>query len=158
MPAEPTAEFVELTTAEVEAWLPVSLAAYVEERVGAGEPREVAERVAREQRARSFPDGAPAAGHHLFHVVTVGERVGMVWLGPSFNGDGDERYLFNIEIDEAHRGRGLGRAAMRAAERWTVAQGARRLSLNVFGPNDVARSLYNGLGYVVAATNMYRDL
>jgi ribosomal protein S18 acetylase RimI-like enzyme len=130
----------------------------VEERVAAGEPREVAERVAREQRARSFPGGEPAAGHHLFHVDVAGARVGTVWLGPSFNGDDSERYLFNIEIDEGQRGRGLGRAAMRAAEAWTAAQGARRLSLNVFGFNDVARSLYDSLGYVVAATNMYRDL
>lgn len=158
MPDEPTVSLVELTDAEVAAWQPGSLASYVAERVAAGEPPEVARRVAAEQRARSFPGGEPAAGHHLFSVVAAGERVGIVWLGPSFNGDDSERYLFTIEIDAAHRGRGLGRAAMRAAEDWTLAQGARRLSLNVFGFNDVARSLYDSLGYVVAATNMYRDL
>jgi GNAT superfamily N-acetyltransferase len=158
MPQGPTVTLIELTTAELAVWQPVSLAAYVEERVAAGEPRAIAERVAREQRERSFPGGVPAAGQHLFHVELDGEWVGMVWLGPSFNGDDAERYLYNIEIDEGHRGKGLGRAAMRAAEAWTLADGARRLSLNVFGFNDIARSLYDSLGYVVAATNMYRDL
>jgi ribosomal protein S18 acetylase RimI-like enzyme len=158
MTEEPRVTFVVLTHAELAAWQPVSLAAYVEERVAAGEPRAIAERVAREQRERSFPGGVPAPGHHHFHVEVAGERVGRVWLGPSFNADDAERYLYNIEIDEQHRGHGLGRAAMRAAEAWALADGARRLALNVFGFNDVARSLYDSLGYVVAATNMYHDL
>ena len=155
---EATATLVALSDEELAAWLPVSLAEYVESRVGAGESLEVATRIATEQRATLFPDGVPAAGHHLFGVVVDGERVGMVWLGPSFGGDAQERYLFNVEIDPGRRGRGYGRAAVRAAEAWTAAQGATRLSLNVWGHNDVARSLYDALGYVVAATNMYRDL
>lgn len=100
----------------------------------------------------------PAAGHHVFGVVADGVRVGIVWLGPSLNGDETERYLYNIEIDAPHRRRGLGRAAMRAAEAWTRADGATQLALNVFGFNDVARSLYDSLGYEVAATSMRRTL
>jgi GNAT superfamily N-acetyltransferase len=158
MPEVTTATLVELSPDELTAWLPGSLASYVEDRVEAGEPRAVAERIAREQRNRTFPGGKPAEGHHLFRVVVAGEPVGIVWLGPSFSGDDAERYLYQVEIDEDRRGQGFGRAAMRAAEAWTVAQGARRLSLNVFGFNDVARSLYDSLGYVVSATNMYRAL
>jgi GNAT superfamily N-acetyltransferase len=100
----------------------------------------------------------PAEGHHVFGVMADGRRVGIVWLGPSLHDDATERYLFNIEIDEEHRGQGLGRAAMRAAEDWTRADGASQLALNVFGFNDRARSLYDSLGYVVAATSMYRTL
>ncbi|HEV3212959.1 MAG TPA: GNAT family N-acetyltransferase [Acidimicrobiales bacterium] len=153
-----TATLVAFRDDELAAWLPVSLAEYVEGRMGAGETREVATRIATEQRAQVFPGGVPAPGHHLFSVVVDGERVGMVWLGPTADHDDVGRYLFNVEIDADKRGRGYGRAAMRAAEAWAVTQGATRLSLNVWGGNDVARSLYDSLGYVVAATHMYRDL
>jgi ribosomal protein S18 acetylase RimI-like enzyme len=153
-----TATLVAFRDDELATWLPVSLAEYVESRMGAGETREVATRIATEQRASLFPGGAPAPGHHLFRVVVDGERVGMVWLGPTADDDDVGRYLFNVEIDADKRGRGYGRAAMRAAEAWAATQGATRLSLNVWGGNDVARSLYDSLGYVVAATHMYRDL
>jgi ribosomal protein S18 acetylase RimI-like enzyme len=155
---EVTATLVALSDEERDGWLPISLAEYIESRVGAGETRDVATRIAIEQRASVFPGGVPAEGHHLFSVVVDGERVGMVWLGPAQGGDPEERYLFNVEIDADKRGRGYGRAAVRAAESWTATQGATRLSLNVWGGNDVARSLYDALGYVVAATHMYRDL
>ena len=148
----------EFTPAELAAWLPGSLVEYIESRVGAGEPLEVATRIATEQRASTFPDGVPAPGHHLFSVLVDGERVGMVWVGPSFGNDERERYLYNVEIDVVRRGRGYGRAAVRAAEAWAQDQGASRLSLNVWGNNHVARSLYDSMGYVVAAPNMFRDL
>jgi len=153
-----TVSLSEFTADELAAWLPGSLVEYIESRVGAGESLETATRIATEQRATTFPDGKPAPGHHLFSVHLDGERIGMVWVGPSFGSDERERYLYNVEIDAAKRGRGYGRAAVRAAEAWAQAQGAARLSLNVWGNNDVARSLYDSMGYVVAATNMYRDL
>jgi ribosomal protein S18 acetylase RimI-like enzyme len=152
------AALVVFSDEDLSAWLPSSLAEYIESRMGAGESREVATRIATEQRAATFPSGVPATGHHLFNVVVDGVCVGMVWLGPAQGADPAERFLFNVEIDPAQRGRGYGRAAMRAAESWTATQGATRLSLNVWGGNDVARSLYDALGYEVAATHMYRDL
>ena len=105
---------------------------------------------------RTDPDAPKHAGMTMFLVD--GERVGMVWVGPSFGNDERERYLYNVEIDVVRRGRGYGRAAVRAAEAWAQDQGASRLSLNVWGNNHVARSLYDSMGYVVAAPNMFRDL
>jgi ribosomal protein S18 acetylase RimI-like enzyme len=155
---EVIATLVAFGAADLEAWLPVSLAAYIDSRIEAGESRAVATRIATEQRAQAFPGGVPVSGHHLFHVLVGGERVGMVWVGPSVGEDERARYLYNVEVDADKRGRGYGRAAVRAAERWTAAQGASRLSLNVWGGNDVARGLYDSMGYVVAATHMYHDL
>ena len=37
-------------------------------------------------------------------------------------------------------------------------RGGTRVGLNVFGPNAVARALYDSLGYRVMATAMYKDL
>jgi GNAT superfamily N-acetyltransferase len=61
-------------------------------------------------------------------------------------------------LDEEHRGKGLGRATMQAAEDYVMSQGAKRLALNLFGPNRVARSLHELMGYKVMAIEMRIDL
>jgi ribosomal protein S18 acetylase RimI-like enzyme len=67
-------------------------------------------------------------------------------------------YLYEIEIDEAERGRGLGRAAMEAFEREAARRGLAELELNVFGGNTVARSLYQSLGWRETAVHMAKRL
>ena len=63
-----------------------------------------------------------------------------------------------MQIDEARRGEGLGRAAMLAAEQVAREAGWSALGLNVFGHNPRARGLYDSLGYEVAATTMAKPL
>ena len=58
------------------------------------------------------------------------------------------------EIDEAFRGRGLGRAAMVFAEQEAQRLGIAKVALNVFGGNEVARGLYRSLGYAETAVHM----
>jgi GNAT superfamily N-acetyltransferase len=146
------------TEAGFDAWLPVHTADYIAQRVGAGEDEQVARRTSETQHAVTFPGGRPAAGHHVMDVLDDGEVVGTLWMGPPFNGDGDTWFVFKVEIDEGFRGRGLGRAAMEAAEDWTRTRGGSRIALNVFGPNAAARSLYGSLGYEVASIGMHKDL
>ena len=67
-------------------------------------------------------------------------------------------FVYDVEIDERHRGRGLGRAAMLKAEEQAHARGIGRMELNVFGGNDVARGLYRSLGYVERAVSMGKDV
>ncbi len=71
---------------------------------------------------------------------------------------GPDWWIFDIVIDEPHRGTGLGRPTLRAAEEFVVSHGGTRLGLNVFGPNEVARHLYDAAGYVVSTQQMYKDL
>jgi hypothetical protein len=47
---------------------------------------------------------------------------------------------------------------MQAAEDYVMSQGAKRLALNLFGPNRVARSLHELMGYKVMAIEMRIDL
>ena len=91
-------------------------------------------------------------------VVVDGEAVGSLWMGRPFGGSESTWFVFYVEVDEAHRGKGFGRVAMQAAEDWTRAHGGSRVALNVFGPNTVARNLYDSLGYQVMATGMFKDL
>ena len=61
-------------------------------------------------------------------------------------------------IDEEFRGRGYGREAMLLAEQLARREGALTLGLNVFGHNQVARTLYSSLGYEETAVQMRKAL
>ena len=47
---------------------------------------------------------------------------------------------------------------MELAEIEARSHGLRRISLNVFGANEVARNLYRALGYVETSVQMAKDL
>ena len=62
--------------------------------------------------------------------------------------------MYDIEIDPEHRGRGLGRDTMLLAEVEARRLGRRRIRLNVFARNAVARALYLSLGFEDMAIQM----
>lgn len=53
-----------------------------------------------------------------------------------------------VTVAASHRGGGIGRALMLAAEEWARGVGVRRITLGVFADNERARKLYLSLGYV----------
>ena len=151
-------ELVDKDHDDLARWLPAVFAGYVEERIGAGESRESAWAEAAAQRELLLPGGSLAEGQHVMNLVLDGEAVGVLWMGLPLGGAEDTWHVYYVEIAEAHRGRGLGRQSMQAAEAWTRAQGGRRISLSVFGSNVRARELYDSLSYQVMATSMFKDL
>jgi ribosomal protein S18 acetylase RimI-like enzyme len=104
-------------------------------------------------------EGRPIAGQQLFWVENpeTGERIGRVWLGERFRGQ-PIGFLYEVEIEPAFRGRGLGREAMLLVEEEARRRGFTEIRLNVFGGNEVARSLYRSLGYAEFAIGMRKRL
>jgi ribosomal protein S18 acetylase RimI-like enzyme len=147
-----------MTAAEYDAWRGHSIAAYARERAEA-EGRPVAETLpeAEAELARLLADGQRTAGHHFLHVLDGDAVVGWLWIGPHPS-KRDAAWVYDIEIETSARGRGLGRAAMLAAEDVAVAAGATELGLNVFGFNEPAISLYRSLGYAVTSMRMSKPL
>ncbi|MEV7692685.1 GNAT family N-acetyltransferase [Microbacterium sp. NPDC089189] len=146
-------------SADVPEWIRTQRAAYVAHRRLAGDDAATAEANAQRSYERLFPDGRPVAGHEVFRVLAEGDRpVGHLWLGPHPDALGDVLYVWDIEIDDAERGRGFGRAAMTAAEERARERGARAIALNVFGFNATARALYESLGYQPTAIQMRKEL
>ena len=135
-----------------------SNAGYRQERIDAGDSPEYADERVAASNEQYFPGGAPAEGQLVFEVVADDEVVGVLWLGVIDPVRPTEWWVFDVEIDEEHRGHGHGRAAMLLAEEVAAAQGGTKLGLNVFGHNTVARGLYDSLGYEVTATNMAKPL
>ncbi|MGH3260272.1 MAG: GNAT family N-acetyltransferase [Streptosporangiaceae bacterium] len=66
--------------------------------------------------------------------------------------------MYDIEVNEEHRGQGYGRALLQAAEQEAARGGSQAIGLNVFGTNTVARRLYESAGYEITAMNMRKRL
>jgi ribosomal protein S18 acetylase RimI-like enzyme len=67
-------------------------------------------------------------------------------------------FIFDITIDEDQRGKGFGKKAMLLIEEKARELRIHKIGLHVFAWNQVARSLYEGLGYETKSLNMIKDL
>jgi len=61
-------------------------------------------------------------------------------------------------VEEMFRGRGYGRSIMLLLEEKAREMGLKSLGLHVFGSNQVARRLYEAVGYEVTNVNMKKTL
>ena len=127
-------------------------------RAGNWTPEE-AEALAAEQTDALVPLGIETPGQLLLVAESEdGEAIGHVWIGLERRPGVPEAWIYSIEIAAEHRGRGYGRALLAVAESETARRGAKALGLNVFGPNRVARKLYESAGYEVATLQMRKEL
>lgn len=140
---------------DLRAWFSTMFDVYREELIEAGNSPEEADKNIERNRSQLFVGDDPAEGQFIFDVLRGEEKVGTLWLGVR---SGTDWWIYDIVVDEEFRGTGLGRPTLRAAEEYVLAHGGTRLGLNVFGPNAVARHLYDAVGYVVVSTQMIKDL
>ena len=153
-----------MTEPEYEAFRTRSARAYADHRVSNGEwPADGAEQRALTDQSERLPDGAGSPGALLLRAEDEEGLVGWLWLGPQWHPGGQagapgRGWIFMIEVDDARRGHGLGRALLAAAEQAAREAGYTSIGLNVFGANTVARTLYETSGYVVDAQQMSKPL
>ena len=69
--------------------------------------------------------------------------VGTVMVGH----DGHRGWIYYLAVDELHRGTGLGRNLMAAAEDWLREHGAVKVQLMIRGGNATVLGFYDHLGY-----------
>ncbi|MFJ7334694.1 GNAT family N-acetyltransferase [Streptomyces sp. NPDC101110] len=85
-------------------------------------------------------------------VAELGDRLsGFLRLGfpTPLDSNRHVRQIQGLAVAEEARGRGVGRALVRAAVEESRRRGARRLTLRVLGHNAPARALYAAEGFVV---------
>ncbi|MFI7600184.1 GNAT family N-acetyltransferase [Actinoplanes sp. NPDC049681] len=126
---------------------------------GGNWPAEEALERAHESRRALLPQGRATAGMVFLRALRPdGTPVGAVWLGLTHpRGVPDCAFLYFLEVGEAHRGAGYGRALLEAAEELARSRGANSLELNVFGYNDPAVRLYETAGYRVVTQQMRKS-
>jgi RimJ/RimL family protein N-acetyltransferase len=146
---------------EFDAWRSGSLERYAAdiERNG-GYTRERAALKAAQDFDQVLPDGLDTTGQHIWAVERADVGViGHAWIGERDVPEGGRMaFVYEIEIGEAQRGQGHGRAAMILLEAEARSLGHGRIELNVFGGNAVARGLYSSLGYSEIAVYMGKEL
>jgi ribosomal protein S18 acetylase RimI-like enzyme len=146
---------------EFDAWVEHGKAEYARDMiVNAGAPPDQAREKAESDWQTLLPQRVETFDQFIYAVEDEsGERVGSVWFARrETQFEGWVAFVYAIEIDEQSRGRGFGREAMLLLEDEARARGLDRISLNVFGGNEVARNLYRSLGYAESAVWMAKQL
>jgi ribosomal protein S18 acetylase RimI-like enzyme len=149
----------EMTAAEFAAFREQAIRGYAEEHVRAGNwsPSE-AQRLAAEETDELLPQGVDTPGTLLLVGETGdGEVVGVAWVELQHRRT-TGAWIYDIEIKPEQRGRGLGRALLRAVESAVEARGVGSIALHVFGQNTVAQQLYRSSGYEVTSMSMRKPL
>lgn len=88
-----------------------------------------------------------------------GIEIGYLWIGlQRTSNPADGAWIYDIELYEEFRGKGYGRQLLAEAERQTKSYGVKKLGLNVFGSNKIARNLYESTGYEITSQQMSKAL
>ena len=143
---------------EFDAWFASSLVGYAHDIARAGADPDAARTKSERDHAALLPNGVDSEGQDLYVLEDGGSVVGSLWLAERETDLGRSLFVYNVMIAEPYRGRGYGRAAMLFAEEEAQRRSIGAVALNVFGGNDVARRLYDSLGYVETAVAMRKDL
>ncbi len=143
-----------MTGAEFDAWYAHESAQYARTWTERGLPEAEARAKARRDHETLLPDGAATRDMRFSVLEHDGVRVGTLWLALRR----EDAYVFDVETDPAHRGRGHGRTLMLLAEGQAIAAGRRVLGLNVFAGNTAAERLYASLGYRTTRHSLYKPL
>lgn len=150
---------VPMTESEFDAYLEKAVPDYAAENVRAGYWSEE-EALERSRKAYDglLPQGVKTENNYLFSIQSEenGGKIGMVWMkheAPRAHG-----FIFDITLDKAQRGKGVGKQAMLALQEKARKLELETIGLHVFAKNVPAMKLYKGLGYEVTSQNMTKKL
>lgn len=148
-----------MTETEFEAFLAQSVKSYAEEKAEAGDwtAEEALDR-SRKEHDRLLPNGLSTPHQHLYTIESKGQKAGRVWLSSDPATAGGSGFIYDLYIGEPFRRQGVAKRAMLLIEQEARRLGLKSLALHVFGHNDAARALYEGLGYTITNLNMAKPL
>lgn len=143
-----------MTQEEFGPWQERGMADYAQSWIERGVPEAEARAKAERDYATALPDGVATQGFVLSVLEHEGTAVGTLWMGSREN----RGFVYKVESDARHRGRGHGRTLMLLAEAQSVAAGRTGIRLNVFAGNTPAERLYESLGYGTVTYHLYKNL
>ena len=144
-----------------EAFLHDAIASYARQNVASGRwSAESAMELSRAEHDRLLPNGLATENAHIFEIRDPGTdaAVGTLWLAVQRGAGAPTGYVFNVEVDEAHRRKGHARRALEALDPICRDLGLASVGLNVFAFNTAARRLYESAGYEPTAIIMRKSL
>ncbi|MDI9885665.1 GNAT family N-acetyltransferase [Streptomyces sp. HNM0645] len=148
-----------LTDAEFTSWRSAAVERYARTWTERGLPSDRARARSEADHREKLPDGPATRGAWLRALVVDGAAVGHVWVAERAPRPGERgAYVYDVQVEEEHRGRGCGRALMLVAERIAREAGAPVLGLHVAAGNAPAAGLYASLGYRTAFHHLAKPL
>lgn len=138
-----------MTDSDYAFWQARSLEDYIKEKMKANSlTRAEAEEVGKSDFKRILPEGLGSKDNYLFKMVSdVSEVLGYLWFCVRGAEDNRRIFIYDIIVEEKHRGKGYGKKAMLLAEEKAKSLGVKKMGLHVFGHNKTAIGLYQSLGY-----------
>ncbi len=148
-----------MTQAEYDRFFERLIPEYAAENVRAGywDESEALEKSLKETE-RLLPEGLQSKDHYLFTLYDGDQAVGRIWLKANMDRPVRSGFIFDVYIDEQQRGKGYGKQIMLLIEEKARELGLKSIGLHVFASNDVARKLYENVGYTVSSLNMIKQL
>ena len=149
-----------MSEAEFDSYMRQAVPSYAQAHIEAGDvdPGEALARAQADYDAL-LPEGLRTRDQYLWTIADdAHEAVGMMWFEVRERERGRSAYIFDIAIREDRRRRGYARIAMSLLEERLNAMSIGRVSLNVFGNNHAARTLYEAMGYRVTGIGMTKVL
>nr|WP_166177649.1 GNAT family N-acetyltransferase [Altererythrobacter segetis] len=143
MASQLAVDLVDYTDPRDAADLVMLLDAYARDPMGGGAP------LCRDTREAVVPGLAATPGAFSMIARLNGEPVGLANCFTGFSTFAAEPLVnvHDMSVLAGHRGRGVGRALMKAVEREARRRGACKITLEVLSGNDRAKALYLALGY-----------
>lgn len=138
-----------MNTEQFNAWFEIAVKEYAEDKIRAGNvTRDEALQVSEREFSDLLPDGTNTADTYIFTVEddVNSQTVGMLWL--KIRNQRQEMFVYDIRMDEQYRGQGYGKQTMQALEDFVRELGIPKISLHVFGDNEIAIRLYQSVGFV----------
>ena len=112
----------------------------------------------RQQIESLLPQGLQTKNHYIYTLVDGDQAVGMIWLNAQLDRAVKSGFIFDVMVDEKLRGKGYGKQLMSLIEEKARELGLKSIGLHVFAYNQVARNLYESIGYEISSLNMTKQL
>jgi RimJ/RimL family protein N-acetyltransferase len=134
---------------------------YAADKIKAGNvsPQNAEEQI-RKEIAQLLPEGLQTPHHTFFEICEPdsGGIAGILWIFYNPDDRRSQAFIYDIEIFDAYRRRGIATQTLLALEDHLRKLGAKRIGLHVFGFNTEAQALYLKLGYEVTNIQMAKQL
>ncbi|WP_120497516.1 GNAT family N-acetyltransferase [Kiloniella sp. EL199] len=154
-----TALLIPMTEAEYPAWRDNGIKAYADDKAKSGYSPENALKLAEESYEISLPEGLNTPDNYIFTILNVSEQpVGALWFAVKEHYGKKTAFIYDIEINLAERGKGLGKATMLSLEAEVKKLAINKIGLHIFAFNKTAHALYASLGYQATDITMEKSI
>jgi RimJ/RimL family protein N-acetyltransferase len=152
-------QLIPMTQSVYEEYLKHLIPDYAADNVRAGywDETEALEK-SRKQIESLLPQGLETKDHYIFTLVDGDQVVGMIWLKAELSRAVRSGFIFDVMVDEKFRGKGYGKEVMRLIEEKARELELKSIGLHVFAYNDVAKHIYESVGYQISSLNMIKKL